>query len=56
KVVTATLDLPKSAVTGLKKGDKESAALTLNASNANGDALPATRAIKKLKLPKQPAR
>jgi hypothetical protein len=56
KVVTVTLGLPKGAVEGLKKGDKESAALTLTGTNANGAGPTATRTIKKLKLPKPPAR
>jgi hypothetical protein len=54
KVVTITLGLPKGAVTGLKKGDRESAALTLKGTNANGTGPTAKRTIKKLTL-KKPA-
>jgi hypothetical protein len=52
KVVVVTLALPKDAVTGLKKGDKESAVLTLSAKNANGSANSVSATIKKLKLKK----
>jgi hypothetical protein len=55
RIVTFTLKLPKAAIEGLKRGDRESAKLKLTARNANGPALPATRTIKKLKLPKKPA-